>query len=465
MRADRERTEREARLDQRARRRLWAAVAAVVVLIGLVGTLVLATVLSNKTRVALVTSGHGDAIDELLTRGMEQAAADLPIEIMDVNPPITDLALEYRRLGDAGVELIMVPAGLDLGELNDVAPDMPDVTFVSITPFQVSEQSNVVSVMFADEQAGFMAGAAAAAETKTGIVGFVGGTAFADVEGRRAGFEAGAAFVDPTVTILARHIAADGDFVRAFQRIDLGKAAADDLFNRGADVVYHAAGRSGLGVFQAAREHTEDTGTKHWGIGADSDQFLEVDTLEQVYVLTSALRKFDEVAAAAVRDFVNGELEPGVVRYTVADGGLDYSERGAGLSASVAESIDQAKADIIRGAVTVPFIPDGDILPPLEAPEPVGTIQVTYDGSGCNHRYDGPDTVALNESVRIVITNNSAVASWIRAFAPEFKTLASSLVADPGTTRTGYIVAGASSYEFSCGTETSSTDLMTIEVE
>ena len=84
--ADQERTEREVRLDRRARRRLWAAVTAVIILVVLVGGLVVATVLNDTTRVAVVTSGEEDALSKLLMRGVEQAAADLPVEIMDVNP-------------------------------------------------------------------------------------------------------------------------------------------------------------------------------------------------------------------------------------------------------------------------------------------------------------------------------------------------------------------------------------------
>ena len=225
VRADQERTEREVRLDRRARRRLWAAVGAVVMLVVFVGTLVVATALNDTTRVAVVTSGEEDALSKLLIRGVEQAAADLPVEIMDVIPPITDLRREYRRLASAGVELIIVPAGLDGGELFDIAAEEPDVTFVVVMGLEAEGSPNVVAVEFAEEQAGFLAGVAAAAETKNGVVGFIGGAAVPDVETRRAGFEAGVAFVDPSVTVLARHVSANGDGVRAFQRTDLGKAA------------------------------------------------------------------------------------------------------------------------------------------------------------------------------------------------------------------------------------------------
>ena len=464
VRADQERTEREVRLDRRARRRLWAAVAAVIMLVVFVGTLVVATALNDTTRVAVITSGEEDALSKLLIRGVEQAAADLPVEIMDVIPPITDLGREYRRLAAAGVELIIVPAGLDSGELFDIAAEEPDVTFVVVMGLEAEGSPNVVAVQFAEEQAGFLAGVAAAAETKTGVVGFIGGAAVPDVETRRAGFEAGVAFVDPTVTVLARHVSANGDGARAFQRTDLGKAASGDLFDLGADVIYHTAGRSGFGVFQAAREHTEASSVKHWGIGSDSDQILEVGALEQDYVLFSVLRKFDVVASSTVHDLLNGDLDAGKVRYTLADGGLGYSTRGNHLSELAVSRVAQAEASIIDGTVAIPLVPVGDVLPPLEAPVPVGTVEVRFDGSQCSHRYSGPTVVASGQSIRIVVVNDGAIMSWAGAFVDGFGKPASIVGSDPGRTQVGYFVATDGRYELSCGTESMLPGLMTLEV-
>ncbi len=464
VQADRERAQREEQLDRRARRRLWAAVTAVLVLVGLIGVLGAISLLGGTTRVALVTDGQEDALNTLLMRGVTQAAVDLQVEVLDVAPPITDLAGEYQRLADAGVELIIIPAHLVRSELYEVSTEMPDVTFVIVMPLEVPEQPNIVGAAFADEQAGFLAGVAAAATTKTGVVGFVGGTAVPDVEVRRAGFEAGVAYVDPAVTVLARHISASGDFDLAFQSIDLGKAAADDLFERDADVVYHAAGRSGLGVFEAAREHTEDEQVKHWGIGSDSDQILEVGQLEQEYVLMSAIRNFDGVANEVVHDLLNGELEPGVVRYTIADGGLGYSTRGDHLSARAVALVDQAEASLIRGVVVAPTTPVGDILPPLGAPEPVGTIEVTYDGRNCSHRYSGSEVVGPGQSIRIIMSNDGLISSTAVAFAIEPDAIAALVTADPGTTRIGFFVATVGRYWLGCGVDGADVHLLTIEV-
>ncbi|MCJ7780124.1 MAG: BMP family ABC transporter substrate-binding protein, partial [Acidimicrobiia bacterium] len=233
-----------------------------------------------------------------------------------------------------------------------------------------------------------------------------------------------------------------------------------------ADVVYHAAGRSGFGVFQAAREHTEATSIKHWGIGSDSDQILEVGALEQDYVLFSVLRKYDVVASSTVHDLLNGDLDAGTVRYTLADGGLGYSTRGNHLSDLAVSRIAQAEASNIDGTVAIPLIPVGDVLPPLEASVPVGTVEVRYDGSQCSHRYSGPNVVNSGQSVRIVVVNDGAVMSWAGAFLGGFGGAAASMVAaDPGRTQVGYFVATDSRYGLGCGYESVFTELMTIEVE
>jgi basic membrane lipoprotein Med (substrate-binding protein (PBP1-ABC) superfamily)/DNA-binding SARP family transcriptional activator len=461
LRADGERTEREARLAGRARRRLWAAVAAVVVLTILVGAFIVVSVLRDTTRVALVTNGLDDAQNELLLWGVKQAAAKFPIEIVEVKPPITDLTQVYRGLAETGVKLIIVPGGFDLGDVHKVAGELPDVTFVPVMGFPDLRNSNVVPAVFAEEEGGFLAGVAAASETKTGVVGFVGGMPAFDVHQRRAGFEAGVASVDTSIAVIARHITANGDVDRAFQRVDLGKAAAADLFARGADVVYHAAGRAGLGVFQAAREHTEATGVIAYGIGSDSDQFLEAGVLDQDYVLMSVLRMYEVVANNSIRDFMGGEFEPGVVVYTLADGGLGYSERGR-LSKMAKARIDQAKADIISGAIAVPEVPAGDVLPPLGTPEPAGTVKITYDGMECTHRFDGSRTVTPGQSLRIVMVNNSELAASAFVWPSEFRSFASVVPTEPGTTRTGYVVATSGSYVFTCAG--SDTELMRIEV-
>ena len=369
---------------------------------------------------------------------------------MEVAPPISDLRREFRRLADAGAELIMVPASVNaILEIRDMAPKLPEVTFVSLVGDRgFFDEVDVATAVFVEEQGGFLAGVAAATETRTGVVGFVGGAPVPDVHRRRAGFEAGVASVDPDITVLARYIGADGDIDRAMQRPDLGESAAADLFARNADVVFHAAGRSGLGIFKAAREATEATGQMHWGIGSDSDQILEVATVEQDHVLTSVVRKYDVVANDLVRALVDGDLERGHLRYSLADGALGYSTRGDHLSDEAVARIGQAEANIVAGTLTFPEIPNGDVLEPLDAPEPVATLEATYDGNNCSHRYEGPDVLRPGDPIRIVMVNNGTLHSTTIAFTDGYGIY---VPANPGTSSTAYLVAPRGIVNVHCG--------------
>ena len=176
------------------------------------------------------------------------------------------------------------------------------------------------------------------------------------------------------------------------------------------------------------------------------------------------LRKFDVVASSTVHDLLNGDLDAGTVRYTLADGGLGYSTRGNHLSDLAVSRVAQAEASIIGGTVAIPLVPVGDVLPPLEAPVPVGTVEVRYDGSQCSHRYSGPNVVTSGQSIRIVVVNDGAVMSWAGAFVDEFRSPASLVGADPGRTQVGYFVATDVRYELSCGAGSMFTELMTIDV-
>lgn len=117
----------------------------------------------------------------------------------------------------------------------------------------------------------------------------------------------------------------------------------------------------------------------------------------------------------------------------------------------------------VAGTIKVPKIPVGEALPPLEAPEPVGTFEVTFHDSDCTYRYDGPDVLDPGQSIRILVANDSAVLSTAIAWN-EFGAFAVTVPVDPGTTRTGYLVATGDRYLLDCATATWGTELMTIEV-
>ena len=153
-----------------------------------------------------------------------------------------------------------------------VAPQFPNVKFVSIDS-SVSGP-NVRSLLFKEEEGSFLAGYLAGLVTKTGKIGFVGGEEIDLIKKFECGYEAGAKTSNPSVVVLPAKYTGNWD------NVDDGKAAGRDLFESGADIVYHAAGKAGLGVIEAAQDENK------YAIGVDSDQ----DEVAKGHVLTSMIK-------------------------------------------------------------------------------------------------------------------------------------------------------------------------------
>jgi basic membrane protein A len=157
-----------------------------------------------------------------------------------------------------------------------------------------------------------------------------------------AGYEAGAKTANPKVQVLP------GKFTDSWDDIDKGKAAADTLFNDGADIVYHASGRCGVGVFNSAKEHGK------YAIGVDSDQ----DDVKQGTVLTSMVKHVDEAVYSTIKDVATDKFTPGTKVYDLKSNGVGLSEPkpytkdliGKETLAKVAKMADAIK----KGTLKVP---------------------------------------------------------------------------------------------------------------
>jgi basic membrane protein A len=135
------------------------------------------------------------------------------------------------------------------------------------------------------------------------------------------------------------------------------------MYSDGADVVFHAAGGSGVGVFEAARE-LSGSGRQLWAIGVDTDQFETVRTLTGVvdaegwraHILTSVLKRMDVAVYTVVAEFAHGEFRPGPRIFDLATDGVGLSTSG-GYLAEIQPKIDEFKAKIIAGTIDVPCVP------------------------------------------------------------------------------------------------------------
>src|SRR5207253_8688385 len=128
-----------------------------------------------------------------------------------------------------------------------------------------------------------------------------------------------------------------------------GKEAAKGMYDGGADVVYHAAGGSGSGLFEAAVE----AGDGKWAIGVDSDQYLTASPEQQKHILTSMLKRVDVAVFTALQEHANGTLEAGFERFDLAKDGVGYSTSG-GFVDDIKDQLDAAKAKIASGDIKVP---------------------------------------------------------------------------------------------------------------
>jgi basic membrane protein A len=135
-----------------------------------------------------------------------------------------------------------------------------------------------------------------------------------------------------------------------------GRVIAQSMFESGADVVYHAAGGTGAGLFQAAREYSEANGTKVWAIGVDSDQYLTAGEDVRDYILTSMLKRVDVAVFDTIQAQVDGTFTAGVQRFDLAADGVGYSTSG-GFVDDIVDQLEEYKQQIVDGTITVPQTP------------------------------------------------------------------------------------------------------------
>ncbi|HEY6629162.1 MAG TPA: BMP family ABC transporter substrate-binding protein, partial [Acidimicrobiia bacterium] len=267
-----------------------------------------------------------------------------------------------RLLAESGQELIIANGFAFAQNVWRVGTEFPDTMF-AITDdcpqddtFTVVEMPNVRCMLFSEEQGSFLMGVAAAMKSETGTVGFIGGVQVPLILKFQAGFEAGALAANPDITILpAVYLTQVPDFT-GFNDPVKGKEAALALYGQGADVIFHAAGGSGLGLFQAADELSTDESFL-WAIGVDSDQYNTVsDPALQEHILTSMLKRVDVAVGKSITDFLEGSFTAGAVRLGLAEEGVGYSKTG-GFVDDIAADLDGYAAQIIDGTIVVPTEP------------------------------------------------------------------------------------------------------------
>ena len=226
---------------------------------------------------------------------------------------------------------VMADAVRDAAELN------PDQKFAIVDDASNADLDNVTCMMFEQEQASYLVGLAAGYTTESNVVGFVVGQANETMNSFGYGYCAGVLDANPDATILQYNANSFGD-------ASAGKTAVNTMVTKGADVVFHAAGGTGLGVIDGCKENGI------WAIGVDSDQ----SPLAPETILTSALKRVDNACYDATKKAILGTLEGGVATYDLAAGGVDIAPSQDLIAPEVITAVDEVKEKIISGEVVVP---------------------------------------------------------------------------------------------------------------
>jgi basic membrane protein A len=318
-----------------------------------------------KIGLAFDLTGRGDkSFNDAAAAGLDRAKKEFNIDSKEVvpNPQGTDRGELLTLLSQQGYKLNICVGFLWVPDCPQVALKYPDIKYADIDGFvdhtscegckDLTADSNFASLLFAEEQGSFLVGAAAALKSQSDHIGFIGGVDIGLIHKFQAGYEAGAKYIKPGIQIDVKYLTVPPDF-NGFRDPAKGKEAAVAMYQAGADVVYHAAGLSGTGLFTAAKEAAQSSGKQVWAIGVDSDQYLTAPADEQPYILTSMLKRVDVAVYETIKAFAAGQFQGGYQTFDLSKNGVGYSTSG-GFVDDIKSQLEDLKAKIISGEIKVP---------------------------------------------------------------------------------------------------------------
>ncbi len=300
--------------------------------------------------------GRGDqSFNDSAAKGLDEAAADFGINKSEASANDDGSNREeLLNLQAEGNALVFGIGFLFATPMTNAATANPEINFAIVDDASV-DLPNVAGLVFAEHEGSFLVGAAAALKSQTGKVGFIGGVSIDLIKKFEAGFIAGAKAVNPDIEIVSQYVTEPPNF-DGFNDPASGKVIAQSMYEGGADIIYHAAGGTGAGLFQAAKEYSDSMGTKVWAIGVDSDQYLTAGADVQEYILTSMLKRVDVAVYNTIKAQVEGTFAAGTQVFDLSVDGVGYSTSG-GFVDDIVSQLDDYKQQIIDGTIVVPTAP------------------------------------------------------------------------------------------------------------
>ena len=294
----------------------------------------------KKIKIGMVTDIGGvndGSFNQSAWEGLQRAQKELGVEVRYAESATdADYAPNIEAFIDEGYDLI-ISVGYMLADATKKAAEAnPDQKFAIIDDASI-DLPNVTCLMFEQSQASYLVGLVAGKMTKTNKVGFVVGMVSQTMNEFGYGYLAGVKDANPNATILQFN-------ANSFGSTETGKSAATTMITNGADVIFHAAGGTGLGVIEGCK----DAGK--WAIGVDSDQ----SPLAPENILTSAMKRVDNACFDIAKAVKEGNVKSGIITYDLKSAGVDIAPTTTNLPQDVLDYVNQAKQDILSGKITVP---------------------------------------------------------------------------------------------------------------
>jgi len=309
---------------------------------------------STGLQVGIVTdtAGVGDlSFNMMAWEGMQRAERELgavPTKIE--SQQVGDYENNLQRLAEKGCKVVFGVGYALEPAIKNIAPRYPNTHFVLIDSAG-PQAANVTGVVFHEEEGSFLVGALAGGMSKSGKLGFVGGQEIPLIKKFEAGYRAGIRTTNPQATVYAK-------YTNTWEDVAKGRELALSLFGQGADVVFHASGRCGLGVIEAARQK----GPGFWAIGVDADQdFLGTadsnNPAPPSRVLTSMMKRVDNVVFAICEEAKSGAVKSGIRELGVKEAGIGLSPlkyTRSEIPESLLKQIEALQAQVAEGTINPP---------------------------------------------------------------------------------------------------------------
>lgn len=303
-----------------------------------------------KVGIAYDVGGRGDqSFNDAAYTGLQKASSEFGVDSKEssatAGEPESAREERLEELIDAGYTNIVTVGYAYADAVKKVAGEHPEAKFALVDSTD-AKGSNIQNIVFSEQEGSYLAGVVAAKKSKTNHIGFIGGVQTDLIKKFEAGYTAGAKATNPSIKIDVKYLTQPPN-LSGFSDPAAGKTAAEGMLSSGADVLYHASGASGSGMFTAVKAAGK------MAIGVDSDQAKTAQADVRSVIITSVIKRVDVGVDEFIKQCKDGKLKSGESVYDLKSNGVELATTGGHIDDLKAE-IDKAKQDIISGKIVVP---------------------------------------------------------------------------------------------------------------